>query len=105
MLSQVFGIFLKIKIVCRKKKHFFQIIFYIFIYLDLAYAIIGLLVLVALIPLCLGIFYRVYCNGNRKSDWTLDHDSHKKSPDNQPDVSIPTYVNHSTQTTDTPIRI
>jgi hypothetical protein len=67
----------------------------------LPYAIVVLLVLVALIPLCLGIFYRVYCNENRKSTWTLHHDSPNKSKD----ASIPSYAHHSTQTTDTPIRI
>jgi len=76
----------------------------------LAYAVIILLVLVALIPLCLGVFYRVYCNENRRSNWTLEHGSHtnpayNKSKDDQTDVSVPSYVSHATQTTDTPIRI
>jgi hypothetical protein len=76
----------------------------------LAYAIITLLVLVALIPLCIGVFYRVYCKNNRKSNWTLEHGSHtnpayNKSKDDQTDIINPPYVSHSTQTTDTPIRI
>jgi hypothetical protein len=76
----------------------------------LAYAIIVLLVLVALIPLCIAVFYRVYCRQNRTSNWTLEHGSHtnlayNKSKDDKTDVSVPAYVSHSTQTIDTPIRI
>ncbi|CAF4441774.1 unnamed protein product, partial [Adineta steineri] len=47
--------------------------------LDLAYVAIVLLILGALIPLCLGIFYRVYCTQRRKSNWTLEHGSHTNS--------------------------
>ena len=79
-------------------------------FLDLAYAIIVLLVLVALIPLCLGVFYRVYCSQRRKSSFTLEHGSHtnsgyNNSKDDQTDVPVHSHVNTSTQTTDTAIRI
>lgn len=76
----------------------------------MAYAAIVLLVLVALIPLCLGVFYRVYCSQRHKSKWTLEHGSHtnpayNSSKDDKTDVPAHSFVNNSTQTTDTPIRI
>lgn len=64
-----------------------------------------MLVLVALIPLCLGIFYLIYCNEDRKSDWSVEHDLEKNAKTASNETSIPTYVHHATQTTDTPIRI
>ena len=71
---------------------------------------IVLLLLVALIPLCLCVFYRVCCTQRRKSTWTLKHGPHdnsayEPSKDDQTDASTPSYVNNSTQTSDTPIRI
>ncbi len=76
----------------------------------MAYVAIVLLVLVGLIPLCLGVFYRVYCTQRRKSNWNLEHGSHTNpaydnSKENQTDVPVRSSVNHATQTTDTPIRI
>ncbi|UJR28012.1 hypothetical protein I4U23_009271 [Adineta vaga] len=77
---------------------------------NLVYTIIVLIVLVALIPLCLGVFYRIYCGQHRKSNWTLEHGAHTnpayiKSKDELSNVSVHSHVNTSTQTTDTPIRI
>ncbi|CAF2345144.1 unnamed protein product [Rotaria sp. Silwood2] len=79
-------------------------------YDKLAYGAIVLLVLVALIPLCLFVFYCLYCSQHRKSKWTLEHDGHtnpayNSSKDDPNDTSVCSYVNKSTQTTDDPIRI
>ncbi|CAF0817157.1 unnamed protein product [Rotaria sordida] len=79
-------------------------------YENLAYGTIILLVLVALIPLCLLVFYVVYCSQHDKSKSTLKHGSHtnpayNSSKDDPNDISVLSYVNKSTQTTDNPIRI
>ncbi|CAF0811669.1 unnamed protein product [Adineta steineri] len=73
---------------------------------NLAYVAIVLLILVALIPLCLGIFYRVYCTQRRKSNWTLEHGSHTNSAynpskDDKTDLSIRSHDSFNSSTTTT----
>lgn len=68
------------------------------------------MVLLALIPLCLFVFYRLYCDEDHKGSWTLEHGSHENpafndSNENEIDISAGSYVDNSTQTIDTPIRI
>ncbi|CAF1665228.1 unnamed protein product, partial [Adineta ricciae] len=77
---------------------------------NLPYTIVVLIVLVALIPICIGVCYRVYCGQHRRSDWTLEHPAHMtsgsmKSKDELNNVSVHSHIDMSTQTTDTPIRI
>lgn len=76
----------------------------------MAYVAILLFVLIAMIPLCLYVFCRVYCAQTRQSSWTLDHGAHNNpafeySKDDQSDISFHSYVNKSTQTADDPFRI
>jgi len=66
----------------------------------LIYAIICLLIIVILIPLCVVVFYHVYCNENRTAEYNLDH-----SDKDSARVSNPTFISHATQTVDAPIRI
>lgn len=75
-------------------------ILYRLFFLGLIYAIIFLLIIVALIPLCLGVFYHVYCNENRTAEYNLEHPECDRVS-----VSNPSYVSHATQTIDAPIRI
>jgi hypothetical protein len=73
---------------------------------DVMSIVIIAIICLALIPLCFGFFYHVYCKRHRELKWKLNHSSEAKPSNTKSvDLSVPVYIENATQTKDKPIRI